>query len=193
VAVALAGGGIESLRFEYHGGIAEHDTRALTLAGLKGAFSSVMHEPVTFVNAPLLARERGIAVQESKSSQSLDYVNLVQVRAECKGETVSVAGVLVGKRDTERLVRVYGYDLDMAFSPIMCFFRYEDRPGIVGIVGTQLGQAGVNIANMQVARHSEGGEALMGLAVDSPIPQETLDRMVEGAGLHDARLIVLAE
>jgi D-3-phosphoglycerate dehydrogenase / 2-oxoglutarate reductase len=193
VAVALAGGGIEGLHFEYHGGIAEHDTRALTLAGLKGAFSSVMHEPVTFVNAPLLARERGIAVQESKSSQSLDYVNLVQVRAECKGETVSVAGVLVGKRDTERLVRVYGYDLDMAFSPIMCFFRYEDRPGIVGIVGTLLGQSGVNIANMQVARHTEGGEALMGLAVDSPIPQEVLDRMVEGAGLHDARLIVLAE
>jgi D-3-phosphoglycerate dehydrogenase len=193
VAVALAGGGIENLRFEYHGAIAEHDTRALTLAGLKGAFSSVMHEPVTFVNAPLLARERGIAVQESKSSQSLDYVNLVEVRAECKGETVSVAGVLVGKRDTERLVRVYGYDLDMAFSPFMCFFRYEDRPGIVGIVGTLLGQAGVNIGNMQVARQSEGGEALMGLAVDSPIPQDVLDRIVEGAGLHEARLIVVAE
>jgi D-3-phosphoglycerate dehydrogenase len=193
IAVALAGGGIEALHFEYHGNIADHDTRALTLAGLKGAFSSVMHEPVTFVNAPLLARERGIGVQESKSSQSLDYVNLVQVRAECTGETVSVAGVLVGKRDTERLVRVYGYDLDMAFSPIMCFFRYEDRPGIVGIVGTLLGESGVNIANMQVARHTEGGEALMGLAVDSPIPQEVLDRIVSGAGLHDARSIVLSE
>ena len=193
VAVALGGSGIEGLRFEYHGGIAEHDTRALTLAGLKGAFSSVMHEPVTFVNAPLLARERGIGVEESKSSQSLDYVNLVEVRAECKGETVSVAGVLVGKRDTERIVRVYGYDLDMAFSPIMCFFRYEDRPGIVGIVGTLLGEAGVNIANMQVARQTEGGEALMGLAVDSPIPQDVLASIAQRAGLHDARSIVVAE
>lgn len=190
VAVALAGAGIEVLRFEYHGNIAEQDTRALTLAGLKGAFSAVVHEPVTFVNAPLLATERGISVEESKSSQTLDYVNLVEVRAQGKGETVSVAGALVGKRDTERLVRVYGYDLDMAFAPILAFFRYEDRPGIVGIVGTLLGRAGVNIANMQVGRQSEGGEALMGLAVDSPIPQEVLSSIAEQARLRDARLII---
>ncbi|HJR44149.1 MAG TPA: phosphoglycerate dehydrogenase [Actinomycetota bacterium] len=191
LAVALAGGGIESLRFEYHGGIAEHDTRAVTLSGLKGAFSAVVHEPVTFVNAPLMAKERGISVEESKSSQSLDYVNLVEVRAAGQGETVSVAGVLVGKKDTERLVRVYGYDLDMAFARIMVFFRYEDRPGIVGIVGTLLGEAGVNIANMQVSRQSEGGEALMCVAVDSPIPDEVLSSIKDEARLRDARAIVL--
>jgi D-3-phosphoglycerate dehydrogenase len=191
IAVALAGSGIERLRFEYHGGIADHDTRAVTLSGLKGAFTSVSHEPVTFVNAPLFAKERGISVEESKSSQSLDYVNLVEVHAVCKGETVSVAGVLVGKRDTERLVRVYGYDLDMAFHPTMAFFRYEDRPGIVGIVGTLLGEAGVNIANMQVARQTEGGEALMGLALDSPMPQDVLEGIKAKANLRDAKLIVL--
>jgi D-3-phosphoglycerate dehydrogenase / 2-oxoglutarate reductase len=193
MATALAGPGIESLRFEYHGGLADHDTKALTLAGLKGAFSGVMHEPVTFVNAPLLARERGISVEESRFSQSLDYVNLMEVRAEGRGETVSVAGVLVGKRDTERLVRVYGYDLDMTFSTYMTFFRYEDKPGVVGAVGSLLGEAGINIANMQVARQTEGGEALMGMAVDSPIPQEILDRIVERVNMSDARLIVLEE
>jgi D-3-phosphoglycerate dehydrogenase len=191
VAVALAGGGIEGLRFEYHGNIAEFDTRVLTLYGLKGAFSSVVHEPVTFVNAPLLAQERGIAVEESKSVVSLDYVNLVEVGAECEGETITVGGVLVGKRDNERLVRVYGYDLDMAFSPVMAFFRYEDRPGVIGIVGSLLGRAGVNIATMQVGRRSQGGEALMGLAVDSPIPQDILDEIVGRAALRNARLIVL--
>jgi len=191
MAVALTGSGIESLRFEYHGGIAEHDTRAVTLSGLKGAFSAVVHEPVTFVNAPLLAKERGISVEEAKSSQSLDYVNLVEVHATCKGQTVSVAGVLVGKRDTERLVRVYGYDLDMAFHTAMAFFRYDDRPGIVGIVGTLLGEAGVNIANMQVGRQTEGGEALMGLAVDSPIPEDVLEHIQERARLRDAKLIVI--
>ncbi|MBA2724509.1 MAG: phosphoglycerate dehydrogenase [Actinobacteria bacterium] len=191
--VALSGGGIEGIRFEYHGGIAEHDTRALTLSGLKGAFSAVSHEPVTFVNAPLLARERGISVEESKSSQSLDYVNLVEARISSKDETVSVGGVLVGKRDTERLVRVYGYDLDMAFHPIMAFFRYVDRPGIVGSVGTLLGEARVNIANMQVARKAEGGEALMGLAVDSPIPEDVLTRIINEAQLKDAKLIVLEQ
>lgn len=193
VAVALAGSGISSLRFEYRGGIAEHDTRALTLSALKGAFSAVVHEPVTFVNAPMLAKERGISTEESKSPESLDYVNLIEVRAEGQDETVSVAGVLVGKKDTERLVRVYGYDLDMAFSPVMAFFRYDDRPGIVGIVGSLLGEAGVNIGNMQVARQSEGGEALMGLAVDSPITQTVLDSIKEKAHLSDTRLIVLSE
>ena len=193
VAVALAGGGISALRFEYHGGIAEHDTRALTLSALKGAFSAVVHEPVTFVNAPLIAKERGITTEESKSSESLDYVNLIEVRAQAQDETVSVAGVLVGKRDTERLVRVYGYDLDMAFAPVMAFFRYDDRPGIVGIVGSLLGEAGVNIGNMQVARQSEGGEALMGLAVDSPILQGVLDSIKQRAALTDARLIVVSE
>lgn len=193
VAVSLAGSGIERLRFEYHGGIADYDTRALTLAGLKGAFSSVVHEPVTFVNAPLLAKERGISVEESRSSQSLDYVNLIEVRAECEGETVSVGGVLVGKRDNERLVRVYGYELDMAWAPILAFLRYEDRPGIVGTVGSLLGDAGVNIASMQVARHQEGGEALMGLAVDSPIPQDVLDSIVGSVRARDARQIVLSE
>ncbi|HVF53153.1 MAG TPA: phosphoglycerate dehydrogenase [Actinomycetota bacterium] len=191
VAVALTGAGVETLRFEYHGGIAEHDTRALTLSGLKGAFAHIVHEPVTFVNAPLMARDRGISVEEAKSAQSLDYVNLVEVRVGCKGETVSVAGVLVGKRDTERLVRVYGYDLDMAFAPVMAFFRYEDRPGVVGTIGTLLGRAGINIANMQVGRQTEGGEALMGLALDSPVPDEVLAGIVADAELRDARLIVL--
>ncbi len=191
VAVALAGAGIERLRFDYHGAIAEHDTRALTLSGLRGAFSAVVHEPVTFVNAPLLARERGISVEESKSSQSLDYVNLVEVHAEGEAGTVSVGGVLVGKRDTERLVRVYGYDIDMAFAPNMAFFRYEDRPGVIGIVGSILGQAGINIAAMQVGRTSEGGEALMGLAVDSPVPDDVLRRILAEAELHSARTVTL--
>ncbi|MDQ4095595.1 MAG: phosphoglycerate dehydrogenase [Actinomycetota bacterium] len=193
LAVALAGSGIERLRFDFHGNIAEHDTRALTLSALKGAFSNVVHEPVTFVNAPLVAKERGVSISESKSPQSLDYVNLLEVHAECEGDPVSVAGVLVGKRDNERLVRVYGYELDMAFSPIMTFFRYEDRPGVVGTVGSLLGEAGINIANMQVARHNEGGEALMGMAVDSPIPQEVLDRIKREADLKDVRLIVLED
>jgi D-3-phosphoglycerate dehydrogenase len=191
VAVALAGPGIEGLRFEYYGGIAEYDTRALTLSALKGAFSAVVHEPVTFVNAPLLAREKGIFVEEAKSTHSLDYVNLVEVRAHCEGEVVAVAGTLVGKRDNERLVRVRGYELDMSFNPIMAFFRYVDRPGIVGIVGSLLGKGGVNIANMQVARVSQGGEALMGMAVDSPIPRRVLDEIVEQAEMRDARTIVL--
>ena len=190
VAVALAGSGIDRLRFEYYGRIAEHDTRALTLSSLKGAFSAVVHEPVTFVNAPLIARDRGVSVEEARSSESHDYVNLVEVHAGCNNEVVSVAGVLVGKRNDERLVRAYGYELDTAFSEIMVMFRYVDRPGVVGIVGGLLGEAQVNIASMQVARLSEGGEALMTMSVDSPIPEGILDEIVERVKMRDARLIV---
>ncbi|HEX2049546.1 MAG TPA: phosphoglycerate dehydrogenase [Actinomycetota bacterium] len=194
VAVALAGPGIDFLSFHYHGGIAELDTRAVTLAGMRGAFSSVVHEPVTFVNAPVLARERGVSIEEARSSQSRDYVNLLEVKAGSDGRSVSVAGVVVGKRaDVHRLVRVDDYDVDMAFSPIMGFFRYVDRPGVIGIVGSVLGKARVNIANMQVGRRSEGGEALMLMAVDSPIPQPVLERIVEEVDVRDARMIVLPE
>ena len=192
LAVGLTGSGMDTLRFEYHGGIAEQDTRALTLAGLKGAFGGIVHEPVTYVNAPLMARDRGISVEESKSSQSLDYVNLVEVRAGAEGRTVSVGGTLVGKKDTERLVRLWGYDLDMSLDEIMVFFRYEDRPGVVGIVGTMLGEAGVNIANMQVGRQTQGGEALMALAVDSPIPDEVLADIATRAKLTDARSVAFS-
>jgi D-3-phosphoglycerate dehydrogenase len=88
---------------------------------------------------------------------------------------------------------VYGYDIDMAFEPVLAFFRYDDRPGIVGIVGTLLGEAGVNIANMQVGRQSEGGEALMGLAVDSLIPDAVLQDIVQRAQLRDARLVAMGD
>jgi D-3-phosphoglycerate dehydrogenase len=186
-------GGIERLRFEYYGGIADYDTKALTLSGLKGAFSSVVHEPVTFVNAPLIAKERGISVEEGRSSESLDYVNLIEVHVHSKDESVSVGGVLVGKRDNEKLVRVYGYELDMQFSPYFALLRYEDRPGIVGIVGNTMGEAGVNIANMQVARQSEGGEALMCLAVDSPVPEDVLKDIATKVSARDARLIELSD
>ena len=186
-------GGIERLRFEYYGGIADYDTKALTLSGLKGAFSSVVHEPVTFVNAPLIAKERGISVEEGRSSESLDYVNLIEVHVHSKDESVSVGGVLVGKRDNEKLVRVYGYELDMQFSPYFALLRYEDRPGIVGIVGNTTGEAGVNIANMQVARQSIGGEALMCLAVDSPVPEDVLKEIATKVNARDAQLIELSD
>ncbi|MEA2485534.1 MAG: D-3-phosphoglycerate dehydrogenase / 2-oxoglutarate reductase [Actinomycetota bacterium] len=191
VVVGLSGRGIEALQLSYNGQIADHDTRVLTLASLKGAFSSVVHEPVTFVNAPLLARERGVSVSESKCTTSNDYVNMIEATARSSGEEVSVAGVLAGKRGVAKLVSVLGYDIDMAFAPVMAFFRYDDRPGIVGIVGTLLGEAGVNIANMQVGRDTQGGQALMALALDSPVPDAIIDDIVHRAALRDARLIVL--
>src|SRR5439155_6392646 len=101
VLVGLADGAVRSLECEYLGRIAEADTRVLTLAALKGCLAGVVHEPVSFVNAPVIARERGISVTETKSTVSSDYVNLITLRAATEAGDVSVGGTLVGKRDGE--------------------------------------------------------------------------------------------
>ncbi|HYZ10471.1 MAG TPA: phosphoglycerate dehydrogenase [Actinomycetota bacterium] len=175
------------LGVEYVGRIAEADTRVLTLAAVKGALSGVVHEPVSYVNAPTIARERGLEVSERRSPESQDYVNLVVVRAATESGEVEVGGTLVGPRNAERLVRVYDFDIDMAPSEHMVFFRYEDRPGVIGAVGTILGEAGINIASMEVGRKEAGGLALMCLTVDSPIPLHVLDRIVAAVGMKSAR------
>jgi D-3-phosphoglycerate dehydrogenase / 2-oxoglutarate reductase len=191
ILTGLAGAPMRTLEAEYLGLIAEHDTRVLTLAALKGALAPVVHEPVSFVNAPVLARERGVSVSERKSAASRDYVNLMTLRAETEAEETAVSGTLVGKRGSERLVQVWGFELDMAPARHMLFLLYEDRPGVIGTVGTMLGSAGVNIASMEVGRKEEGGTALMGLTVDSPIPSGVLADIEREIGAERARLLVL--
>jgi D-3-phosphoglycerate dehydrogenase len=186
---ALAGGHVHEVAFSYQGQIADHDTRVLTLAALKGMFSGVVHEPVTFVNAPLMAAERGIEVSETKSSMSRDYVNAVEIASASDG--AAVVGTLVGKRNEERLVRVFDFDVDFPPGPYMCFLRYDDRPGVIGAIGTILGRSGVNIADMRVGRQEKGGEALMCLTVDQSITPEVLQELVEGSDAKDAKFITL--
>jgi D-3-phosphoglycerate dehydrogenase len=188
---APLGGG--RLQLDYVGGLAEHDTRVLTLAALKGLFTPVMSEPVTFVNAPLLASERGIEVVETKTRSSKDWVNLVTLSGEGARGPVSVAGTTVGRRDAERLVEINGIPVDLAPAKHLAFLFYEDRPGVIGKVGTILGQAGVNIASMQVGRRRQGGEALMALTVDSVIPPGVLDRVMAEIGAHDGTFLELPE
>ena len=191
ILTGLAETPMRSIAFEYLGKVGEADTRVLTLAALKGALTDVVHEPVSYVNAPQIAQERGLEVSERRSVESQDYVNLVVLRAETESGDIGVAGTLVGKRNAERLVRVYEFDVDMAPAPHMAFFLYEDRPGVIGSVGSILGEAGINIAAMEVGRREAGGLALMALTVDSPIPAETLDGIVKAVGMKSARSIVL--
>jgi len=187
----LADGGVRSIVCSYLGRIAEADTRVLTLAILKGILGKVVHEPVSFVNAPMLARERGISVSEMRSTVSEDYVSLISLRADTDDGPVSVGGSLVGKRNAERVMQVYDFDVEMAPAEHMIFFTYDDRPGIIGKVGTILGQHGVNIATMEVGRQSEGGGALMCLTVDAPVPSRVLTHVAEEIGASRLRAITL--
>jgi D-3-phosphoglycerate dehydrogenase / 2-oxoglutarate reductase len=189
----LAEGPLHAFDAGYYGALVEQDTRALTLAALKGLLAGVVHEPVSFVNAPTIARERGLAVSETRSRETSDYVNLLLLRAQTDQGEVAVAGTLVGTRGGERLVRVYDFDVDMAPARHMAFFQYEDRPGVIGTVGSLLGAAEVNIASMEVGRKEVGGLALMGLTVDSPIPAEVLAAIEREVGTQRAVSLVLPD
>ena len=192
VFTALAGGVAASLDVLVRGEIAELDVSVLQLAALKGVFSEVVEEQVTFVNAPVLAAERGVETSLSTDRESPDYRNLVTVRGVLPdGAPVSVSGTLTGPRQVEKLTEVDGFDLELVAERNLVFFRYHDRPGVVGLVGARLGEAGVNIAGAQVSRTEQGGQALMALTVDSPPAHELLEQIAEAVGASSVRSVTL--
>jgi D-3-phosphoglycerate dehydrogenase len=189
LAMELAEGRVEELRLTYFGSLAQYDTRLLTVAALNGAFQGRSDQPVNYVNAPVVAAERGVEVREERRRSSRDYTNLVRVEAVSNGRALRVAGTTIGKDDRQWLVSALGFELDMELAPLLVFFRYDDVPGVIGRVGTVFGEAGVNIANMTVSRTRRGGQALMALSIDSPAPPELVDEL--HAEFEDARFISL--
>jgi D-3-phosphoglycerate dehydrogenase len=191
---ALAGTVPSQLDVEVRGEITAHDVRVLELAALKGLFCDVVEDPVSYVNAPLLASERGVGVRLTTDAESPDYRNLITLRGTlADGTQVSLSGTLTGPRHLEKLVEVDGFDIEVTLSEHMAVFRYEDRPGIVGTVGRILGEATVNIAGMQVSRDRKGGHALVVMTVDGAIPGPVLDEIVAEIGAEAARQVDLTE
>ncbi|RKN19958.1 phosphoglycerate dehydrogenase [Micromonospora musae] len=182
---AVAGGIAASVTVEVRGEIVEHDVSVLKLAATKGLFSSVVEEQVTYVNAPHLAAERGVEVTLAAQAETVEHPNLVTVRGALPdGRTVSVSGTATsaGTRDVLKLTEVDGFDVEIGAEGILVFLRYADRPGVVGTVGTLLGEAGVNIAAMQVARREAGGETLMTLTVDQALGADLLTSAADSIG-----------
>jgi D-3-phosphoglycerate dehydrogenase / 2-oxoglutarate reductase len=173
-----------------YGGLAEYDTRLLTVAALNGAFQGRADRPVNFVNAPLIARERGIDVREERSQAAQDYTNLLRVEVGSGEERIRVAGTTIGRDNRLWLVHILGFDLEIELAPLLMLCRYDDVPGVIGRVGTLFGEAGVNIANMTVSRSRRGGKALMVLSVDTPPPPELVERF-RSEGFDDARVLEL--
>jgi D-3-phosphoglycerate dehydrogenase len=189
LAMELAEGRVEELRLTYFGGLAQYDTRLLTVAALNGAFQGRSDQPVNYVNAPLIAAERGIEVREERRRASRDFTNLVRVEPVSNGKALRVAGTTIGNDHRLWLVSALGFELDMELAPLLVFFRYDDVPGVIGRVGTLFGEAGVNIANMTVSRTRRGGQALMALSIDTSAPPELVQRIHEE--FDDARFISL--
>jgi D-3-phosphoglycerate dehydrogenase / 2-oxoglutarate reductase len=191
---ALAGGLAQQLDVEVRGEITEYDVKVLELAALKGVFSEVVEEAVSYVNAPLLAAERGLEVRLVTDPESPDHRNLVTLRGTLSdGTRVSVSGTLIGIAQKERLVEVDGYDIEIEPTDHVAFFRYADRPGMVGTVGNILGEAGVNIAGMQVSRDRKGGHALVAMTVDSAIPAPVLEEITSAIAAESVRTVDLTD
>lgn len=165
---SLAGGVPDVLEMGCEGQLADSDTRILTLAALKGLFGKVSDEPVSYVNAPRLADERGIEVRESSTSTSHDYVNLVTIR----GGDHAIGGTLVGVRATPRIVMLDDHTVDVPPADHMLVVRNEDLPGMIAAVTSVTGEAGINIDDMHLGRSPEGRAALMILATHVPVPDD---------------------
>jgi D-3-phosphoglycerate dehydrogenase len=194
VFTAVAGGVAASVSVEVVGTIVTHDVSVLKLATTKGLFTSVVDEQVTYVNAPQLAADRGVEVELVVGDEGVDHHNLVTVRGALPdGRSVSVAGTVTvsGAREFRRLTEVDGFDLELGAEGVLLFFRYADRPGVVGAIGSILGEAGVNIAAMQVARREAGGEALMALTVDSSVDAELLSTVATAIGSSRGSIVDL--
>jgi D-3-phosphoglycerate dehydrogenase len=175
----------DTLEIEYQGGLAGAGTGILTLSVLKGVFAAGTTEPVSYVNAPQLAAERGLEVRETSTVTSHDYVNLITLRS---GDH-SVAGTLTGPRTEPRLVMMDDHTVEVPPAPNMVVVRNDDRAGMIGVVGTIVGEAKVSISSMAVGPSATGNTALMILSTDQQVPDEALQKLRGAAGISDVHTI----
>ena len=176
---SLVGGSPQTLEICAEGEIAGYDTRILTLAALKGFFGAHSDEPVTYVNAPQLAKDHGVDVREVNCTTSADYVNLITLR----GGEHSMAGTLSGRRSEQRIVSIDDHTFDVPPADYMMMVKNDDRPGVIGLVGTLLGNAGVNIADMDVGRAQTPGTAVMLIAPTSEVSTHVVDELRQAPGI----------
>jgi len=174
----LAESPLTSIDVVVKGELADYDVSVLKLAALKGVFTNVVSESVSYVNAPLLAEQRGVTVRLITDPVSEEYRNVITLSgALSDGSQVSVSGTLTGTKQIEKIVEINGYDVEVPIAEHLIVMLYTDRPGIVAVYGKEFGDASVNIAGMQIARHEAGGKALSVLIVDSPVPDGLLEKV----------------
>jgi D-3-phosphoglycerate dehydrogenase / 2-oxoglutarate reductase len=199
IAVTLAeGSSIDRIQAELLGRIAERDTRMLAVQVLVGALQGHVEEDVNQVNAPAMAEERGIEVVETRRKSAHDYTDMVRVGVVCGERSVRVAGTLIGPRNHPHLLEAWGQHFDIQLESHLTLFAYQDRPGMIGLVGTAFGRHGINIISAAVGRRpsehpeAEDHSAVMALTTDSPVPRTVLDEIVALDGFVAARSVSLS-
>ncbi|EAX46380.1 D-3-phosphoglycerate dehydrogenase [Thermosinus carboxydivorans Nor1] len=188
LAVHLADGRIGAVDVEYNGDISEVDTRLVTTAVIKGMLNPILQENVNYVNAPGIAKARGIKVKEIKSKETANFANLITVRVRTDKTVHMVAGTLFGKTEG-RIVMIDGYRVDVDPQGWLLIGPHIDKPGMVGKVGTILGEHNINIAGMQVGRTEQAGTNIMVMAVESDIPTPVMLKIKAVDGILGAKLV----
>lgn len=190
VFAGLAAGRLASINIEVHGELAERNVEALRLAALKGVFSKIVSDPVSYVNAPLLAEQRNVEVQFSVDGTSESYRNVITISGGLTdGTVISVSGTLTGPKQVQKIVEVNGYEVELPIPEHLIVFSYTDQPGIVAAYGSVLGEAGVNIAGLQIARDDKKGTALSVLSIDAPVAPDVIERLAAAIGTEAVHTI----
>ncbi|HXA73183.1 MAG TPA: phosphoglycerate dehydrogenase [Acidimicrobiales bacterium] len=187
--VGLHDGMPDSIDIDYEGELAGEGTGILTLSVLKGIFAGSAEEAVSYVNAPQLAERRGLKVRESSTATSADYKSLITLRS----GSHSVAGTLItaGLRTEPRIVIVDDHVVEVPPAEHMLVVRNDDRPGVIGIVGTALGQAGVSISSMAVGPSPETSTAMMVISTTTPAPDAVIEQLRGDGGIQELHRVTL--
>lgn len=174
----IVSGAIKEVAVEFSGEIVSFDVTPITIALLKGLLTPILKESVNYINAPVLAKERGIRVIESKSSEAQDYISMISVQVKTSTDRSSTAGAIFGRRDP-RIVRVDKFPLDIIPEGHMVMIYNNDKPGVIGNIGTTLGASGINIARLHLGREQIDGKALVVLSTDSMLNGEAQRKLKE--------------
>jgi D-3-phosphoglycerate dehydrogenase len=185
--VQLQGPRLSVLEMDYEGEVGEGDVSLITAAAIKGMLSPFTEERINPVNARLVATNRGLRLVERRIPRGPGFPSTVTLR----GDGLEIAGGVVSEEP--RVTRIDGNRVDLVPEGRFLFSRHEDRPGVVGRIGTILGEADINIASMQVGRDAPRGRAMMILAVDDPVGEPVLALLRAVFGMSDLRYVVLGD
>ena len=190
LAAQLVEGPLRRIQVQYSGGIAAGETGAITQSAAAGALRPRLGEEINAVNASFAAREGGIEIQEIRRPESGDFRNLVSVQVETEKELKTVCGTVFEGRNP-RIVRIDDLDIDLRPRRHLLYLRYQDVPGVVGKVGSILGNRNLNIARMEVGRTRKGQRATALITVDGPVPPEVVEEIRRAVPLEDIRPVFL--
>jgi len=187
----LAKGGVEEIKLEYMGELADLNTTPITVAFLKGLFTPILKDAVNYVNAPVIARDRGIRIVEAKSERADDFVNTLQVRVKTSTGENTAVGTVFG-RNEPRLVRLNTFRLEALPSGYMLLVYNNDVPGVIGALGTTLGESGVNISRMTVGREEASNQNIILLSTDDLVSKDLLQKVEALGNITSAQVLDLS-